>query len=97
VPNPEDESVSIFFLEKPLRNYGFDEIPIHTLMIILCSEPKSHLETISALSSLCRRNEFLELLNSRATRKEIMTAAESFDSSRLTPSASPERHLKAPL
>ena len=64
----EHENVSIIFLKNDLDYNSLDEIPIHTLFIILSANPKRHLEILSKLSFICQQNDFIELLKNRASK-----------------------------
>ncbi len=67
------ESLSICFLDTPLEGYALDNIPIHTILIILSATQTRHLQLISKLSFLCRQEKFIELLRTRALREDILS------------------------
>lgn len=72
IPDPVSESLSICFLNKPMQYYALDDVPIHTIFILLNSSQKRHLKLLSKLSFLCRQEKFVELLKQQALREEIM-------------------------
>lgn len=80
IPSISEESISICFLETPIKNYALDSEPIHTLIIILSATPETHLKTLAHLSFLCRDDKFISLLKKCATREEIYSYIENFES-----------------
>lgn len=68
----EDEIVALVFLEKPLDYETPDRKPVHSIFLTLASNAKTHLGMLSRISNLCSQAEFLELLEKRVERKEIL-------------------------
>lgn len=67
------ESISVIFLENEIKYPSTDNIPLHTLFIILSANAKRHLEILSKLSYACQDNNFVKLLKNRATRGECIS------------------------
>jgi nitrogen PTS system EIIA component len=67
-----DASVSICFLKLPVDFGALDNQPVHTLFILLTSNPRRHLEILSKISYLCQMNDFQQLLYQRAPTQEII-------------------------
>lgn len=72
VTSIEDASVSLCFLKTPFSCGALDNMPVHTLFILLTATPKRHLEVLSKISYLCHLEDFLHLLRRRAAAGEIM-------------------------
>lgn len=68
----EDASVSLCFLKDPLDFGALDSLPVHTLFVLLTPSPRRHLEVLSKISYLCQLNDFLQLLQKRASATEII-------------------------
>ena len=68
----EDEIVALVFLEKPLDYETPDRKLVHSIFLTLASNAKTHLGMLSRISNFCSQPEFLELLEKRAERKEIL-------------------------
>jgi len=73
------ESLSICFLNTPIKDYSLDNIPIHTLIIILSATQKRHLQMLSKLSFLCRQEKFTELLKTQVLREKIIDYIKNCD------------------
>ena len=77
IPNPDEESVSVCFLKKPvICAQALDNEPIHTVFIILSSTQERHLKTMSKLAFICRDSTFIGLLKRKALRSEIFSYIE---------------------
>jgi PTS system nitrogen regulatory IIA component len=72
VTDPNNASISICYLDHPVDFRALDGQPVHTLFILFTATPRMHLEVLSKISHLCRIDLFLEKLNSRATRENVM-------------------------
>lgn len=66
------EQVTIVFLEKPVDYHAVDGQEVHTLMVLLSSDFKRHLEILSRISYLCQQKEFLDLLQMRASSERLL-------------------------
>lgn len=73
VAEPASESISICFLNTPFESSALDNIPVHTLIIILSATQTRHLQVLSKISYLCRQDQFAALLQKRALREEIFS------------------------
>ncbi|MEJ2663754.1 MAG: PTS sugar transporter subunit IIA [Spirochaetia bacterium] len=69
---PENQSVSICFLKKPIDFHALDHEPVHTLFVILSADQSRHVETLSRVSFLCQDDNFIELLKHKTAEKEIL-------------------------
>ncbi len=68
----EDASVSLCFLKNPVDFGALDRQPVHSLFVLLSSSPRRHLEVLSKISYLCQLEDFLQLLQTRASSAEII-------------------------
>jgi PTS system nitrogen regulatory IIA component len=68
----EDASVSLCFLQTPLDFGALDGLPVHTFFVLLTATPRRHLEVLSKISYLCQMDDFLRLLQQRASDAEII-------------------------
>lgn len=68
----EDASVSLCFLQNPLDFGALDGLPVHTLFVLLTASPRRHLEVLSKISYLCHLDDFLQLLQRRASPAELI-------------------------
>jgi len=66
------ESVSICFLKEPVDFNAIDGKPVHTLVMILSANPRRHLDILSKVSYLCRKWEFIKMVNDRADADDII-------------------------
>ena len=71
ITDVENESLSICFLTNEIDYGALDRESVHTLFIVLCANPKRHLEMLSKISYLCQSDEFMNLLKSRADKHSI--------------------------
>lgn len=65
------ESVSMCFLDHPVDFKALDNVPVSVLFIVLSANQPRHLQILSQISYLCRKEEFIKLLASQALRDEI--------------------------
>lgn len=72
ITDVEDAAVSLCFLKNPIDFGALDNLPVHTLFVLLTSNPRRHLEVLSKISYLCQLGDFLELLQKRAPASEIL-------------------------
>lgn len=71
ISDVENESITMCMLEEP-REYGsLDGKKVHTLFIIMSANPRRHLEILSKLVFICRRERFAGMLEERAGFEEI--------------------------
>ncbi len=66
------ESISVVFLECPLKYQSVDDSMLHTLFVIMSTNPKRHLEILSKLNFTCQDEEFQKMLESRAEKSELL-------------------------
>ncbi len=80
IPHPRnpiisDESlqrVAVFFLKTPVPYNALDRRPVSVFFFILSADAKSHLGILAAVSHLCQRPDFLELLARRPLIEELV-------------------------
>ncbi len=68
----KDASVSICTLENPVNFGALDGEPVHTLFIILASNPRMHLDVLSKISYLCQDEAFSVMLKKRQSKDNIL-------------------------
>ena len=76
---PEQQSLSLCFLEEPVDFRAPDGEPVRTLFFPFPDGLAAHLEILSRIGRLCRERRFLDLLAGRAGRRDIMEYVEGFD------------------
>jgi len=69
--DPELQRVAVFFLKKPMPYGAPDRKPVSVLFLILSSDARSHLGTLSSLSELCQAESFIAFLASRPSTAEL--------------------------
>lgn len=67
-----DSNVSICYLENLTDFNALDGQLVHTLFIVLSNSPKKHLETLSKISSLCQKDDFIEMLKQKESKENIL-------------------------
>ena len=73
VTSDENEQyVSIAFLKEPVDWKALDGKPVDTLMLLISASAKLHLQTLSVLTYFCQQDEFIGLLNERASKETII-------------------------
>jgi PTS system nitrogen regulatory IIA component len=68
--------VSIVFAEHGLNWEALDGKPVRTVMLILSASPRTHLHTLSRINYFCQQKAFVEMLERRASPKEILQMIE---------------------
>ncbi|MDR2619473.1 MAG: PTS sugar transporter subunit IIA [Treponema sp.] len=80
IPHPRNPVISdstgqftaLGFLENPVDWKALDGKPVDTLLLIISSSAKMHLQTLSKINFFCQQGAFLELLRARAPGKDII-------------------------
>ena len=72
VVNAPRPALSIFFVKEPIDMGALDQIPVHTLFLLLTQAPKQHLELLARLTFLFRQPAFVDLLRQRAKPETIL-------------------------
>jgi len=72
VTNPNNASVTICYLHKPMDFKALDNQQVHSLFILLTASPKMHLDVLSKISYLCQDKEFLKLLANKTDKEKIL-------------------------
>lgn len=64
--------LGIFFTREPIDMGAMDGKPVHTLVLLLSTTPKQHLELLARLAFLFRQPKFVLLLGTRANPDTIV-------------------------
>jgi len=72
IANNDHESISICILKDRIDYKALDGEPVHTIFIILSSNPKRHLENLSKISFLCHQNDFINILSTKSPKDVII-------------------------
>jgi PTS system nitrogen regulatory IIA component len=68
----QDQRVVIGFLRHRVDWKALDRKPIHTVLLIVSSSPKTHLHTLSRINFFCQQESFRELLENRSPQQRIV-------------------------
>jgi len=69
----EDEQfVALAFLETSVNWNSLDGEKVDTLLLIVSSSAKQHLQTLSEMTFFCRQKDFCRLLKDRAPLEELL-------------------------
>ena len=79
ISDMESESISVCLLDKPVDFKALDGKPVHTLFIIISSNPKRHLEILSKIAFLCQLDEFVMILEDKAEEEAILHYIEKIE------------------
>jgi PTS system nitrogen regulatory IIA component len=71
--NPDEQFAALAFLEHPLDWQALDGKPVDTLLLIVSASAKQHLETLSKITFFCQEENFLDMLQKRAGKEELIT------------------------
>jgi PTS system nitrogen regulatory IIA component len=66
--------VAIAFPETPVDWKALDGKAVYAALLIVSASARLHLHTLSKINFLCRQENFLELLQNRASRETIIEA-----------------------
>jgi PTS system nitrogen regulatory IIA component len=69
---PDEQFVTIGFLENPVNWNSPDGAPVHTAILIVSASPKLHLRNLAQINFFCRQDSFRALLANRASVDEII-------------------------
>ena len=72
IPPESGQFTVVAFLENPVNWNSPDGEMVDTLMLIIASSARQHLNTLSGINFLCRQECFLKLLKERADLKELL-------------------------
>ena len=72
VTDANNASVSICYLKTPVDFGALDNLPVHTLFILLTASPRMHLDVLSKISYLCQSEFFLTMLKERDRKENIL-------------------------
>jgi PTS system nitrogen regulatory IIA component len=71
-PSADKQFVALAFLDHPVDWSSLDGIFVDTLFLIVSSNPKEHLKTLSRINFFCQQDDFLELLRKKSSRDDIL-------------------------
>jgi len=69
---PEEQFVSLVFLDRAVDWRALDGKPVDTLLLLVCASAKLHLQTLSAVSFFCGRDEFVKMLREKVTHETLI-------------------------
>ncbi len=87
IPQP---MVSLCFLDNAIDFKAIDDKPVHTLFAIVSPTIKAHLSLLGRLAYGLRQSRFADSVRSRASREEIMAAAQNLDETLPVANAGPK-------
>jgi nitrogen PTS system EIIA component len=65
--------VALAFLETAVNWNSLDGVKVDTLLLIVSSSAKQHLQTLSEITFFCRQKDFCRLLKERAPLEEMLS------------------------
>jgi PTS system nitrogen regulatory IIA component len=68
-----EQFVAIGYPEKPVDWNALDGKPVHTVILIVSSSPREHLETLSRINFFCREPGFRALLDAHASLEKLVS------------------------
>ncbi|MDR0377116.1 MAG: PTS sugar transporter subunit IIA [Spirochaetaceae bacterium] len=77
VKEPDEQFVTIAYLDKPVDWNSLDRAPVHTAILIVSASPKLHLYSLSQLNFFCQQEQFRALLENRASLDEIVAVIQA--------------------
>ncbi|MDR1566922.1 MAG: PTS sugar transporter subunit IIA [Treponema sp.] len=72
INDPAGQFTALAFLEQPVDWKALDGKPVDTLLLIISSSAKQHLQTLSKITFFCQQETFLELLRAKAPGNDII-------------------------
>jgi PTS system nitrogen regulatory IIA component len=72
IETDDEQFVAYAFLKEPVDWYSLDGERVDTLLLIVSSSVRQHLQTMSEVSFFSRQEEFRRLLKKRAPLEELM-------------------------
>lgn len=72
ITDMENARIAICFLKNKVDFNAVDNVPVHTIFIIITANPKRHLEILAKISYLCQQNNFKLLLKNHAPENDIL-------------------------
>lgn len=79
ISDMENESISVCLLDKPVDFNALDGKPVHSLFIIISSNPKRHLEILSKIAFLCQQDDLVKVLEDKAKEEVILYYIEKIE------------------
>jgi PTS system nitrogen regulatory IIA component len=67
-----EQFVALALLEAPVNWNSLDGEKVDTLLLIVSSSAKQHLQTLSEITFFCRQKDFCRLLKERAPLEELL-------------------------
>ena len=75
---PEEEQISICYLDKPIFIESPDGQPIYVLFVVLSSSLGNHLQILSQLTYLFQKKEIQELLKTKPDANQLVSSFDNF-------------------
>jgi PTS system nitrogen regulatory IIA component len=75
------QMVAALFLKTPVAWNALDRKPVSVLFVILSADARSHLGILAAISHLCQRKDFQDLLAARPSTEELTSAIRKIETS----------------
>jgi PTS system nitrogen regulatory IIA component len=72
VSAPGGQFAALAFLDRPVEWKALDGMPVDTLFLVVSYSARQHLETLSKITFFCQKEDFLELLKTRASGEKII-------------------------
>ncbi len=67
------ESISLCFLVKPIQYSNENKMMVSVFFIILMSSKERFMRTLSTITALCEKTEFIDFMKKTPLRKEILS------------------------
>jgi mannitol/fructose-specific phosphotransferase system IIA component (Ntr-type) len=71
VSDEAEQFIAIGFTRNPLKWAALDGIAVRTIILIVSSNARNHLHTLSKLHFFCTEPGFLDLLHGKASQEDI--------------------------
>ena len=68
----KDQFVALAYLEDPVDWHSLDGIKVDTLLLIISSSAKQHLQTLSRINYFCRQDNFYKQIKERAPLETLL-------------------------
>ncbi|MDR1030568.1 MAG: PTS sugar transporter subunit IIA [Treponema sp.] len=76
---PQEQFVSICFLQQPVDWKALDGTAVHTLLLIVSASAKSHLHTLSRITFFCQQESFRRHLQSHASLEHMSALIQAIE------------------
>ncbi|MBQ9495347.1 MAG: PTS sugar transporter subunit IIA [Treponema sp.] len=79
----DDEEICVVYLKTPIDMHAPDELRVSIMFVLLTYDAQSHLEMLSALATLVRKDDFRKLLANHADKNTLLNAAKKVQSKKV--------------